>query len=418
MIRVARSGGLHLLVLLALEAACAPPPRAADDADGGPIMWPWPDAAATDAQPASGCHPLFDPQQIYAAHSYPNAVAVADLDGDHHPDLAITNYMNQTVTLRFNHGDGTFPSEATHPVGQGPCSLIIDDRDGDGNLDLVVANLQGDSLSLLFGTGQGAFAPQIVYPMGASPAGVRGPSALVTADFNGDQKSDLAVANEYEWTASVLLGSGPSDFVLQGGFATARLPVSMVANDFNGDGKVDLALANNNQDQVSVLLGRGDGTFEPQQMYPAGQYSVGIAAGDLNGDGHVDLAVANFYNQNTLSILLNDGSGTFTTAQTNFPSANAADAIALADLDRDGSLDLLVVNALHAGTLVVLHGNGDGTFTEEGTYAVGDLPVSVMATDLDGDGWTDAVVANAFSDSVSVLRNRCAPEPATAAASH
>jgi hypothetical protein len=405
-----RIGSLVLLVAL---VGCPAPSRSADQGDGGTnAALPdasWSDAQSSDAQADDGCHPLFAPQQIYSAGSYPNAVAVGDLDGDHDPDLAITNFMANTVMLRFNQGDGTFPTSTTLPVGEGPASLIIEDRDGDANLDLVVANHYGNNLSILLGTGQGEFAPQVLYP--AAPDTLKWPTSIVAADFNGDQKSDFAVADEYDWVANVLLSSGPLAFAVQGGFQTARLPTAMVAADLDGDGKSDLALAHNNQDLVGVLLGHGDGTFDPQETYPAGDCSTDIAAGDLNGDGAPDLVVVNFCSQNTLTILLNDGSGGFTATQTSYPSTNAAVAVALVDIDSDGRTDMLVTNASLAPALAVLLGNGDGSFTEEGSYPVGQEPVSVTVADLDGDGTLDAVVANPFASSVSVLLNRCAHEP-------
>ena len=66
-----------------------------------------------------------------------------------------------------------------------------------------------------------------------------------------------------------------------------------MAGDFNGDGRTDLAVANLNDNTVSVLLGNGDGTFQPQVTYAVGDRPDAIVAGDFNGDGRTDLAVAN-----------------------------------------------------------------------------------------------------------------------------
>src|SRR5262249_53376243 len=91
-------------------------------------------------------------------------------------------------------------------------------------------------------------------------------------------------------------------------------PYFSVVADLNGDGKLDIATANYNN-TVSVLLGNGDGTFAAQQTFPTGQIGAqDIAVGDLNGDGKLDLVTANFYS-NSVSVLLGNGNGTFQTAQ-------------------------------------------------------------------------------------------------------
>ena len=83
-----------------------------------------------------------------------------------------------------------------------------------------------------------------------------------------------------------------------------------MAGDFTGDGRTDLAVANFDDNTVSVLLGNGDGTFQPQVTYAVGSDPGAIVAGDFTGDGRTDLAVANEYD-NTVSVLLGNGDGTF-----------------------------------------------------------------------------------------------------------
>ena len=87
-------------------------------------------------------------------------------------------------------------------------------------------------------------------------------------------------------------------------------PIALVAGDFNGDGRTDLAVANYGSNDVSVLLGNGDGTFQNQVPYAVGDLPNALVAGDFNGDGRTDLAVAN-YGSNDVSVLLGNGDGTF-----------------------------------------------------------------------------------------------------------
>ena len=115
----------------------------------------------------------------------------------------------------------------------------------------------------------------------------------MTGDFNGDGRTDLAVANYYDWDVSVLLGNGDGTFQDQMTYRVGDWPEAIVAGDFNGDGRTDLAVANYGSNDVSVLLGNGDGTFQGQGLNVVGGGPPAIVAGDFTGDGRTDLAVAN-----------------------------------------------------------------------------------------------------------------------------
>src|SRR5712671_6639206 len=96
-----------------------------------------------------------------------------------------------------------------------------------------------------------SFNPAVSYPVGLSP------QAVVTGDFNGDGRLDLAVANYSSSTVSILLGNADGTFQAAQNFATGGAPLSLAVGDFNGDGKLDLVTVNNND--ISVLLGSGNG---------------------------------------------------------------------------------------------------------------------------------------------------------------
>jgi Bacterial Ig-like domain (group 3)/FG-GAP-like repeat len=174
--------------------------------------------------------------------------------------------------------------------------------------------------------------------------------------------------------------------------------------DFNLDGKIDLAVCNSNS-TVSVLLGNGDGTFRSQMTYGTDPHGTpyAIATGDFNGDGNTDLAVTNSLggSSDTVSILLGNGDGTFQNQQT-YAVGSGAQGITVGDFDDDGNADLAIANN-RDNTVSVLFGNGDGTFQPQVTYAAGNQPSSISAVDFNGDGHADLVVSNLGDNTVSVL---------------
>src|SRR5438128_5725064 len=173
---------------------------------------------------------------------------------------------------------------------------------------------------------QPSFLAPVSYPVGNAPA------AVATADFNNDGKLDLMTANEgaspdYFGSVSVLLGNGGGTFQAARGFATGfdfatgSAPMSVAVANSRGTGQpLDLVVTNYSDNSVSVLLGNGDGTFQAAQNFATAAGPQSVAVGDFNGDGKLDLATANFgplsldgyaNDPGTVSILLGNGDGTF-----------------------------------------------------------------------------------------------------------
>ncbi len=326
---------------------------------------------------------------------FPQSGAIADLNGDGKPDLAVTS--DGSVSVLLGNGDGTFQPPSNFATGAVEPSIAIADLNGDGKPDLALTNfVRAGSTVVLLGNGDGTFGPASGFAAGQQPFSV------AIADLNGDGKPDLAVAPNSPDKVFVLVGNGDGTFGPASGFAAGRQPRSVAIADLNGDGKPDLAVANGNSNTVSVLLGNGDGTFGPHSDVATGSAPVSVAIADFNGDGKPDLAVANA-NSNTVSVLLGNGDGTFGPAA-DFATGSVPVSVAIADLNGDGKPDLAVTN-FDSNSVSVLLGHGDGTFGPASDLATGSEPNSVAIADLNGDGHPDLAVTNLLSGDVSVFLN-------------
>jgi hypothetical protein len=176
--------------------------------------------------------------------------------------------------------------------------VAVADVNGDGHPDLVVANKYGASLSLLLGNGDGSFRAAQNFTAGANPFSV------AVADLNGDGRPDLVVANEGSNTVSVLLGNGNGTFKASKNFKTDALPRSVAVVDVNGDGRLDLVTCNYSGFSLSVLLGNGNGTFKAAQNYFGGPRPEAVVVADLNGDALPDLAERSLFGDG-VGVLLN-----------------------------------------------------------------------------------------------------------------
>ena len=183
-------------------------------------------------------------------------------------------------------------------------------------------------------------------------------------------------------------------------FPVGHSPSAVAVGDFNGDGKLDMAVGDEGDNTVSILLGNGDGTFRSQSTFPTGVAPDAIVAGDFNGDGKLDLAVADF-TDNTISILLGNGDGTFTAGRT-ITGVNSPVAMVTGDFRSAGKLDLAVLDQAD-GLVSVFLGNGDGTFATKIDTSAGRSPSALVTGDFNVDGKTDLAVTNSGSNSVSVL---------------
>jgi hypothetical protein len=255
----------------------------------------------------------------------------------------------------------------------------------------------------------------------SNPATGQTPDAVVAGDFNGDGILDLAVANQGSNNLSILLGNGDGTFHPTASSVPAvPAPYALASADFNGDGILDLAVIEGGNDPVMVLLGKGDGTFTAKPGSTTGVGPDALAVADFNGDGIPDLAVVNnggfTYGctscPGTVTILLGNGDGTFTAAPMSPSTGLDPFAIVTGDFNGDGIPDLAVLTQCGAypdcqsgQAVTILLGNGDGTFNLAPTgYQVGGLDVeSIAVGDFNGDGNLDLVLTSSYNDIAAVF---------------
>src|SRR5882672_7841011 len=183
----------------------------------------------------------------------PVSVATADFNGDGKPDLAVANRDSNTASILQGKGDGTFGPKTDFVTALDPKSLTTAVFNLNHKLDVATANFSANSASVLLGKGDGTFDPKI--DLGTDT----GPIAVTAADFTGDGKLDLLTGNigyyfGYYPTVSLFRGNGNGTFGPRADFSTGSTPASVATGDFNGDGNLDVATANNFENTVSVLL--------------------------------------------------------------------------------------------------------------------------------------------------------------------
>jgi hypothetical protein len=334
-------------------------------------------------------------------------IAVGDLNGDGKQDLVATaagtaqQGTGNAVFILLGNGNGTFqaPSHFTYATGASPDGVAVADFNGDGKADLAIANYYGNSMSVLLGNGNGTFGSPTSYAVGSSPFPLYTPNVTV-ADLNQDGKADLVVTDAGDGNAWVFLGNGNGTFQPGVNYAAGGGTQSVGVGDFNGDGKPDVATANIGANSVTVLLGNGNGTFPALPQVVTGAEPSGVAAADFNGDGKLDMVTAN-YASSTMSVLLGNGNGTFQPA-VNTATAAGPQAIAVGDFNNDGKPDVATANYM-GNSVSVLIGNGDGTFKSAVNYAIDGIGEAVAVGDFRGDGKVDLVTADSSANMVSLL---------------
>ncbi|WP_324673663.1 FG-GAP-like repeat-containing protein [Hymenobacter sp. GOD-10R] len=393
------------------------------------------------------------------------ALSLNDMDGDGDLDLVTAEGLN-IMAIRLNDGTGIFGNSRNASIPDGPISLAVGDMNGDGSLDAVATcsssfyraisiRLNQDlAVSTILPVRNARSAPRSTdvaatfnqplannavtlgslkvfsHQSGGKKAGtaaVNGntlafnPStdfkagetvlATLTAGAQSSNGAALATPQVFQFTTATSPSTGRfnqgPDFPVD----PNSNPYNLATGDVDGDGDLDILTANFGG-SVSVLLNNGSGSYASNQSVPVASATLAIVLANLDGDGDLDFATANgLGSTGTVSIRLNNGSGTFsgtTTITTGYRSNGAGNGLVAGDVDGDGDLDLLtsyLPNSTNTnnGLVGVLLNNGSASFTVTQQVTTPPLPYEIALGDIDNDGDLDLLAAS--SSTVSVRLN-------------
>ena len=340
-------------------------------------------------------------------------------DGDDviHGDLAVADSVTDFDRTDYSANDapGTI---------DGSGSILVSDIDGDGDGDVVVVNPgidpsgvnpdSGNQISILRNNGDGTFAAPESLTTGVGPS-------VTAGDFDLDGDFDLVTVNRTDNTVSLLRNDGAGNFAPPENFIAGDRSLVNEPADLDGDGDLDLVITNTVGidlstalyfgNTISVLRNNGDGTFGTPEDLTVGNGVIDVISADLDGDGDLDLVTTDRAD-NTLSVLRNNGNGTFAVPDKLVVGSNPLKVVA-GDFDGDGDVDLANSNFTEA-TVSILYNNGDGTFGQTVTLETDEFPRISPPTDLDGDGDLDLTLSHAVfftrtgsttGSTISILRN-------------
>jgi len=341
-------------------------------------------------------------------------LASADFNNDGLSDLPVLLRDDNAISILLGNGDGTLGSrkDLMLPASGGMAAAVVTEVTSGGKPDVMAAQfnqpsqgpIQGFITSIL-GDGNGAFQA----PTGGATGDI-GINGIVSGDFNADGITDLATASvDGDGGLAVFLGKGDGTYGPPISSYTGVTGLNlgpMISADFNGDGKTDLVVvsesdSSTNSSPMYLLLSQGDGTFGPLQLIYQLPYGFvpSLALGDLNKDGLVDLVAAS---QQEILVFLAKSDGSFATPTSYSYNFTYFNGVVIGDFNGDGKPDLVVTGG---GQILFFAGNGDGTFAEPVISPLLSNGIQLVVGDFNGDGNLDLAMNGVGLSQAIVLGN-------------
>jgi hypothetical protein len=346
-------------------------------------------------------------QGVVASH-----LAFGDVNADGLEDLVMSVGDTGEVRIylqRPNDNMANRPRDYGMTVGHNISSLAVADLNGDGLPEVIATDQSSGLVHVLLNSSTTPFTSQLQFRAGAGLSSAtqlngtwqvqsqESPVAQAVADFNADGTPDLAIVNQGMNRVDLLFGDGQGGVYNPSSATSLRTgfdPVAIVTADFNKDGHADLAVLNKDSADISVFLGDGHGGFTERPRVSAGNNPTGLTVCILEADGDKDLVVSNV--QGDVLVIEGNGDGTFQPYQ----RVNQHMALAAADLNGDGRDDLIFANE-SLDRVSITYAQAGQSFVQDRNNGIL-APGAVVVSDLNRDGLRDLIVANSGSNDIMV----------------
>ena len=338
-----------------------------------------------------------------AAGNTPNALALADFNRDGFGDIAVALEDEALLHIFLSDGTGGFGAEIVTmlPFNTNPIGLRAADLNRDGIVDLVEWDSTATAVRTYIGNGDGSFG---LGPITMLPGTL---VALEVADINRDAKLDIVMIQQRSAGKFLVIrqGNAGGSFLNPSEMALSMDAVSLNVADFNNDGRADIAMGIATTTPGSALwLQNASGAFELERLYE-GDTGIGqVLSADFDRDGKRDL-LATSSDVQSFSLHFNQLGQPceqfFEEASVSIEVADPSDVL-LADVNRDGLLDALILSS-SSGEVLVARGESGGTFADTTVIATLTAPERMRVADIDRDGDLDLIVATATS--IETYRN-------------
>jgi hypothetical protein len=358
-------------------------------------------------------HPLLPADFI------PTSVAAGDFNGDGITDWVVANGGSNNLWVYLGKGGGTSQLPTILPTGVAPVAVAVADLRHNGKQDIIVAEADSGTIGVFLGNGDGTFGPRATYFVPGAPV------SLAVTDFDGDGHPDIVAGLVPDSNSAVLVflrGDGTGGFsppIFQPASPDAPYTAqTVVAADLENNGLPDVVVVDPNDSGVWVFQNAGGGVFKPGSLAYGNPFisPVAVAAGDLNEDGCLDLVVLDAIG--VARVFLGNCDGTVQAQSSQVGEVDVGGAVALADVNSDGHLDLIYAGVAfspiaafgasgqESGRLLGVHfGDGKGNFGIGHACRGGQTTFSLAVADLNGDGKPDVITANQDSDSATTFIN-------------